>query len=525
MDYDSNSGSPGSFDLIGLAKQVIYDVDGIRSLSNENSTNGQSNGGYEESRVSAFFRLIGLPMFVNVDPEKTSGTILNTGYGSYLSSKIENMESVGNVINFIPNNLNGILSLRETMYISEENSTEESRSSAMSASLRTMVPLAPYLVNEKAYTIGQISPIYIYDRNVFKMLFPLIPSYKKINPSNRNVARPFSNNLEIYRDESLRKPFIETVILIRFVFGQSSASDKGNKNYQEVLKTIQNSTNKEDYAKIQKSVGMMQSSEGEEFIIGNIFNSLSQLAFRYLELQSQQEYLASLGGKFTVNLQTESSKDTFGKKVSSIMSGDFDETSRIGSKLKESKQKLAKEQTRLLLLTGDSSVSVPSDKTNNASNSLLSSLFIDLLKKKGDTLEREIKNQEEDFKKLSVEADKLRVEIDLMTGEFCGLSMIDVIAVIASLFLIDEKNFFALLDKETKETMSKNAIFKNLKYLGVSENEVGDAVNAVSELHKYVIFIYGYINSLIGSVNDRTKRNTTVPKNQKVQERKTDSNY
>jgi hypothetical protein len=281
-----------------------------------------------------------------------------------------------------------------------------------------------------------------------------------------------------------------------------------------------------DYEKIKKIVFFMESSGVEEIIVVKIFDSLSQLALRFSELRSNQEYLASLGGTFTVSLTTESSKDTFGKKVSAVTSGSFDESSKIGSRLAELKQRLAKEQVNLLLLTGDSSVNISSDKTNNASNSLLSSMFIDLLKKEGESIENEIKRYEENYKNLSVQADALRLEIDLMTGEFCGLSIIDVIAVIAGLFLIDEKSLFALLDKETKEYMINNDLFKNKQdMLKVSKNEVEDAVNAVLLLQKIVFSMYVFVNSLIDSVNDRTKRNVTVQKNKKVQERDTKSDF
>jgi hypothetical protein len=318
MEYDSNSGSPGSFDLIGLAKQVIYEVDSIRSFSDGKSTNGQANGGYDESRVNAFFRLIGLPMFVNIDPEKTSGAILNTAYGSYLSSNIENMEELPGFIDL--ENLKNSLSQREIMYISEENRTDDDRSFSMSSSLRRMIPLVPNFPNNMKGYNGEFLPESSYFRTVFKMLFPLIPSYKKINPSNRNVARPFSNNLEIYRDESLKKPFLETVILIRNVFGQSSASTKGNESYNNSLDSIKRSVSEKDYEKIKKIVFFMESSGVEEIIVVKIFDSLSQLALRFSEIRSNQEYLASLGGTLTVSLTTESSKDTFGKKVSAIAS-------------------------------------------------------------------------------------------------------------------------------------------------------------------------------------------------------------
>lgn len=515
MDLNSNKGAPGSFDLIGLSKQIIKDIDSVRSI------NTDKDSVYDESRVNAFLRMIGLPMFVVVDPEKTSGTIINTGYRSYLSSKkVENMDNVSNLTDY--ENLKEGLFDRENNYIYEENRTDEEKSNDMSFSLRSMIPLSPVFINSDSGQWWADSEGEKFSRNAFKMLFPLIPSYKRINPPGRNVARPFSNDVEVDTDTILKKPFIETVIIMRSVFGKSGSTKKGKDDCNSLLESIRNSTTELEYAKISKMVDAMQSSGVESFVVQKIFDSLLQVALRYTELRSLQENLAQTGGNFVVTLQTESANNPMGKKISSKLETSFEDASKLGSLLSLLKQRQAEEQTYLLLLSGDSSLNTTSSKSN-ASDTLMSSMFVDLLKNKSDEVELKIKSAEEFFKRKSVEADSLRLEVDLITGEFIGLSVVDVIAVIASLFLIEEEHLYALLDEDTKKFMLEKAVFKKQEDL-LKTTSVDDAAKAVLQLQKYVTFVYGYINSIVESVNDRTKRNITVIKNNRI-EKKTKSDF
>ena len=523
VDFDTGSGTSGSFDLLGLAKKIIYEVDSIRSFSDEKSTEGLANGGYNESRVNAFFRLIGLPMFVNIDPDKPSGTILNSAYSSYMYTNAVSFTNMETVPSFVDvDNLDSSLVSREASYIEEENRTDDDKCTAMTLSLKDMIPLKPNLPdNTVGYgRFGMPSSNNEDSRSVFKMLFPLVPSYVKVNPVGRNVIRPFSDEQELYRETILKKPFLETVITMRYIFGQGSSTDQGNINTKASVENITSSVTKDEAAELSKILTSIQKGGAlESFIVNQIFSSLKQICSKHAELVAKQDMLRAYGGNFTVSLQTESSKTPFGKKISPITQGAFDDSSALGQNLVLLNQKLAQEEAYLLLLTGDSSVSV-SSKTNNSASSSMSSLFVDILAKNRDSIKEEIAGQEAFYKNISVQADTLRVEIDLLTGEFSGLSIIDVIAVIAGLFLIKKEDLVKLLDRESKDLMASKPVFSEIQstLLATSLSDVKDASDAIVELQKYVNMVYSYINSTLETINDRSKRSMTVSKKPKKQD-------
>jgi len=525
-NFDSGSGTSGNFDLLGLAKKIIYEVDSIRSFSDEKSTNGVANGGYNESRVNAFFRLIGLPMFVNIDPDKPSGTILNTSYSSYMytnATSFTNMESVPSFTDV--DNLNSSLVNREASYIQEENRTDDDKCTAMTLSLKNMIPLKPNLPdNTVGYGRYPMSSSNGKDsRSVFKMLFPLVPSFVKVNPVSRNVTRPFSDEQELYRDTILKKPFLETVLVMRYIFGQSSSTQKGNENTATSIDNLMASTTEDQASKLSKILNAIQKGDAlEAFVVNQIFSSLKQICIKHASLVAAQNALAAMGGEFTVSFQTESSKNIFGKKISPTTRSEFADDSKIGYNLVKLKQRLAQEEAYLILLNGDSSINLSSG-TNNSASSSMSSLFVDILAKNRDAIQKEIANQEEFYKNISVQADTLRVEIDLLTGEFSGLSIIDVVAVIVGLFLIKKENLVKLLDRESRDLMASKPVFSSnvevqSQLLAVSESEVKDAADAIVELQKYVGLVFDYIDATLDSINDRTKRSTVVAKTTKTKD-------
>ena len=95
------------FDVIKFAEKIMNEIDSIRSYDfNTDDSVEQRNHTPKESRVNAFFRLIGLPMFVTIekkDKKKKKGDLsgekaLTPGFfGSKFSEyEISNSKSVEN---------------------------------------------------------------------------------------------------------------------------------------------------------------------------------------------------------------------------------------------------------------------------------------------------------------------------------------------------------------------------------------------------------------------------------------------
>jgi hypothetical protein len=117
-----------------------------------------------------------------------------------------------------------------------------------------------------------------------------------------------------------------------------------------------------------------------------------------------------------------------------------------------------------------------------------------------------LSNLDKKKKKKAAELDKLRIELDMMTGEFSGLSVPDIIITMAALFLIDDKDLIGLLDKKTIGEINKDVVLKKALQL------VGDPSNtalAVTNLGKVVDDLYTLLGININIATDRKNKTST----------------
>jgi hypothetical protein len=79
MVETSNTTSKAKFDVIGFARNVLAEIENIRSYRKVQDDNTKEDFGLPvESRLNAFFRLVGLPMFVTAKSKDESNS-QNTG--------------------------------------------------------------------------------------------------------------------------------------------------------------------------------------------------------------------------------------------------------------------------------------------------------------------------------------------------------------------------------------------------------------------------------------------------------------
>ena len=75
--------SEKDFDVISFAKKIMSEVESIRSFT---KTKDEKTGeGFQlptETRINAFFRLIGFPMFVSIKGKDVESTFLHPGFGA-----------------------------------------------------------------------------------------------------------------------------------------------------------------------------------------------------------------------------------------------------------------------------------------------------------------------------------------------------------------------------------------------------------------------------------------------------------
>jgi len=522
----ANKDSQSNFDVIAFAKKILSEVDGIRSFkkTSDDKTAGQVQT-YAESRVNAFFRLVGLPMFVEikVKDEKNAEAkvksfagekVLTPGFARTVSPKLD---SLYNVIN--SENVDGALAAaRESELLKIENQIGTSdMNTRMFEALAFAIPL-------KADVEGTF-----LGRKVFKKLTPLITYYlpNGILPKKNELARPFlseKNDDQIDSDTSLAKPFIESVIRIRLVEAGGGGGTKNRQKTSDFQNSIRATLGKDkdgnnifDQIFSKHKTAFSETDVRDTFILKKLLGSLQLLANKWEKLKTRQTKLVS---EIFVNIEiktTSSAASPFGRRAS--VSTTLTDDSTLSKKIKNESEKIAVEESYLSLLTSDdvAKVSSTTPKTatiKNISTSALNGPFTDIMNNDLNQYKKNLGNLNKKKKKKAAEFDKLRVGLEMMTGEFTGLSVPDVIIVMTALFIVTEKDLIGLLDEETIKEMKKDIVLKKaLESVGTPTT----TTTAVENLEEVVDDLYTLLSiNIARAAEPKNKTSTTSRANKRA---------
>lgn len=502
------------FDIINFAKNILTEIEKIRAfdkLTDEVPT---------ESRINAFFRLIGLPMFVSITEKQTNSGLrhMSSGYSAKrINQNIQNAEEVNG------QQIAKQLVDRETSLQKIENSISDAElNKRMALSLIIPIPLIPNIPDND----NQIDDYIGSGENkriVYKKLFPLIVQYKSILPKSNEIAAPFTalEDRKINNTTELQIPFIETVIRIRLITAENAITITEKQNEDTYLSSLSNYLAEDDYNKIIKDFAALKTVNIlETFILNKLFISLEQLANKWIEIKKKQ-HLAAKQDIFDISIKTTSSKrNPLGKRVDVSTNLTLrKEGSTVGNRLAWLRKREVEEEAFLSLLPTDDIINV--SKTSNTSLSALINEFSELLGYNLAKIRKEIQHNEERIKKNIQLVEQLRLEIDMMTGEFSGLSIPDIVAVIIGLFLIEKKDLISLLDEETITNMKKDNSLKNaIKNISITTD---NAYTAIQNLEKAVRGVFKVLNIYINAIENKDNKTMRRGKRQERREETTET--
>jgi hypothetical protein len=103
---------------------------------------------------------------------------------------------------------------------------------------------------------------------------------------------------------------------------------------------------------------------------------------------------------------------------------------------------------------------------------------------------------------ITQQADRLRLMLEMMTGEFIGLSLPDIVFTILALFLISMDDLFGLLDQATRDQMSYDTVLD----AALTAAKPSDTITAASHLRDKVKELYADLNEAIKRRLDKSKR-------------------
>ena len=151
--------------------------------------------------------------------------------------------------------------------------------------------------------------------------------------------------------------------------------------------------------------------------------------------------------------------------------------------------------------------------SRNVMSNALTSPFISILRQDIDENKKKLKQLKQRQKNNSQKADKLRLELEMMTGEFSGISLPDIIFTIMSLFLVEKKYLLALLDSDIIKEMKKDDVLKQAIEKENANGNPDKALEASKKIRQIVMNLYTLFDTEVKAFNDKSKRNITTKKN------------
>lgn len=520
--------SEKEFDVIGFAKKIMSEIESIRSF--EDISDEKTGEGIQfptESRINAFLRLIGLPQFVNIyeldknGKEKLNDDVkfLNPGFGRSVRSELVKNRIENNMRLFYtdPNNnsrkIGIVLYGRDSELLKiAENIGSDDMNDRMTKAIYSPLDIIPNFPDN----LG-VEGIFKYktmqgteeSRAVYKQLFPLITSYRKVLPLRNEIARPFTLSVKerrIDRDTILRKPFIEQVIRTRFVIYGSAQTDKEKLVEEDIRVSIENLLGEKTFAEVFGSGAIFSKINLlESFIIEKFLNAIKNLARKWVKA-NENRIKVLRETRPIISIKTGSARaSTFGKRIE--LSTDFDDT-KEGEKIKKINTSIATDESLISLLPTDENEQTDPKQsdTRNITPSALQNSFTELLNydlNKNKEIRTSLMVRSQKNIKL---LEKMRLEFDLMTGEFTGLSLPDIVIVITALFMIERNKLLNLLDKYIIDYMKTDKVLSTI-VSDLSPN-ANDALESIKQLENITNQLFSLFQKEVESVLNRKKQTT-----------------
>lgn len=498
----STSGTVSKLDLVKFASDIMSEVEGVRSYTPSfDDETKLADQRPTESRVNAFFRLIGLPMFVSITPPNNKG---KTG-GNDTAEKMmtpgysKGGLPVGIIVDSEGTQLRGpdgqeasaqsLLETRETSLREREQSigTPDTNLRMESAFYYPM----DLVLNEDAVDLN--------GSKVLKRVSPFAVSYMPVLPGQNELSKPFLADPENGRPPPpttpIKRPFIETVVRIRTV-----SLDGGNQDQTDYLTSIRDRVSQLS----QQAADLLpeEASSMEAFIIDQMLGAIDQFADRWVMLQARRERLSK---DVTIVLRPKTvsaQRSAFGKRGNFASELDISDTSETGQRLTALNRGIAVSEAMIGLLPTEDNTSLTGTVVKNVMPNALTNTFVSVLRQPLEQQRKKLDELNASVAALAQQADRLRLEQEMMTGEFTGLSLPDVVFTILGLFLISREDLVAMLDDDTLDQMRLDPVLETV----VDTYSGGDPAEAIAHLEDKVLDLYDTLGTAIELRLQRSKR-------------------
>ena len=404
---------------------TIKEIDEMRAIETSGAKDIEGTSVKpKESRINAFYRMIGLPAFVKPGEkalmEDNNG---NSFTKFFLQEQIDAIE-------------------KRERYATLDKKTENDIYTELK---RNKISLEASLTERTSGT-----------------LFPMIVDGSlEIAPTNRRIAKPF-----LVEKTELKRPLIEFIALLRL-------NDKG------IINDILYNDIKEHFKKLGVEDKDLKLNVAEY----RILNELAESLLNMKEIISETVKQLS---KESVELRTEYKPKNSTSQAQPEAVGS-DGTGSIEKLENEQLQEKNIAESIYSTLDYDDSITNLSG-TRNLKNAALASHFLSMISQKIRSVDQKLNETQRIKEKKEERKKSLNRNVDFILGSFSGISGLDIMIIVTALFIIDIKDLLGLLNTKAIERLKELKKGTNTSSFDKTEVSVaiGNLEKMVAELFKKV---------------------------------------
>ncbi len=448
-------------DVGALADTIFESIEQMRSqMSADYSklvvTPSTNSGGKGESRINAFYRMLGLPALApasfTTDIQASQDRTLN------LFSTLGNDQQI-------------------RAWLKVRNDEQ-------------LTPVTPEqyrnVFHEPPSFMDSVKPPHDkFDSQTRSSIFPMVvDAAVPIFPLKRRVAGSFKHKdpdtgediILAGMDRRLSRPLIDHIIYIKF---KKLELTENKKQLEDQLRALTSSVTDEE---VKKSIQDTQFDFASQLIRNKLIQILKDLAGKFSQASNEARQIASKV-KFVPKPSSHPNRRSAQETNADIL--DIYTDGEIDQRIKTLKKSIRENESIIYLLPTEEikrrelgRLAEHALPNNNIADDLLFPQLIDMLSAGATPLREELRRKEAEKDELISRAELIKKQLLYYTGRESGLSIFDVVGVLYGLFSLKEEHLLGLLNKDAFEALKKDEFFKD-SGTPVAPASVADSLRAL----------------------------------------------
>lgn len=500
--------------------KVIQDIDSFRSRFNGTTTNlsrtislkeldavfvnNEMNSiSPQESRCHAFYRMMGFPV-VSGDGVR----LYSPGFDPDLNRDKDKIQKNLDIANSTLEKLKNILTERENYTKTSTNifQNKDNNATALAISSIYVRPfdkqfkegIGPLDIDSQTVNVpdrknvqSDFSDAVSFDTRSKHILKPFIVDPRielTVTPATNRICAPFlldKSKTQLSKSTYLKRPYIERVMRVRFnnvnVLGNSNQGVV-NQYVKDLITFVQTNSEVTQPALVEITANSLQSLHKSELMVFSKFIRIIEalvleLAHSFIEID-----------KIRKNINWKPIPNTNGPEFGSTLNAV--DISDANNKVTE--KDIANLQMQKFLQETDFDIGFTAPDLGGFSFSNVDDIVFGSLKNVSQFYDKQLNTLTKRREELGNRANDLLRRMEIITGEFSGLGLLDIIAIQAALWVIKPEALMGLIDDEAITRMQSDAKLKSELTLPGAKMAPGEAL---AEFEKKLSEIYVLMNA------------------------------